>query len=79
MPAFHGATLFSLLLNNHPRISTLSDTLPFREHLDYFCSCKRRINECEFWITLADELSAGRFVSDDYLLPMLPRLTGGAD
>ena len=47
-PAYHGATLLSLLLNNHGRVFTLADTNPTREY-DQGCTCGKMVSTCDFW------------------------------
>ena len=73
-PSYHGATLFGLLANNHDMVTALGDTLPIREHMDYFCSCHERIEACEFWQTLGRELCAERFPKERKLVPTVPRV-----
>lgn len=74
-PAFHGATLLGFLLNRHSKVTCLGDTLPERHHLDYFCSCSKRIAECEFWRAIDAGLLTERFSREHNLLPMVPRLS----
>ena len=74
-PAFHGATLLSLLLNNHSQVSSLGDTLPARTY-DQLCSCGLQVSECPFWIELSARIDAQRFADGDFLLPLAPRLSG---
>jgi hypothetical protein len=75
-PAFHGATLFALLLNNHSEISALGDTLPRRSY-DQLCSCGQRVSRCAFWAEVDRRVEADRFSSCPYLLPVIPRLVKG--
>ncbi len=74
-PAFHGATLLGFLLNRHSKVTCLGDTLPERHHLDYFCSCSKRISDCEFWQAITEALPTERFAGEHNLLPMVPRLS----
>lgn len=74
-PAFHGATLLGFLLNRHSKVTCLGDTLPERAHMDYFCSCSKRISECEFWQAIDAGLPTERFSREHNLLPMVPRLS----
>lgn len=55
-PAFHGATLLSLLLNNHSRVLSLGDTNPTREY-DQICSCGKAMTACDFWIHIAQAVN----------------------
>ena len=73
-PSYHGATLVSLLCNNHSQMVGLGDTLPHRSHLDFYCSCGKTIEKCEFWTLLAENTRANRFVQQRHLLPIAPRL-----
>lgn len=45
-PSFHGATLLSILLNAHPDIVALGDTVPKWEQI---CACQEKVLECDFW------------------------------
>ncbi len=73
-PPFHGATLFGLLANNHEKITSLGDTLPERDHMDFYCSCRTSIDKCDFWKSLGRELKASRFQHEQKLLPVVPRM-----
>jgi Sulfotransferase family len=73
-PSYHGATLLSLILNNHSELAALGDTLPERQHMDYFCSCGERIENCDFWTELAQVTGAEAFAQEATLLPLRPRL-----
>ncbi len=68
-PSYHGATLLALLLNNHPRISSLGDAIPLRAY-DQKCACRKFVSQCEFWQHIEKELDTGRFADLDYLLPV---------
>jgi hypothetical protein len=70
-PSFHGATLLSLLLNNHPDIVALGDTNPRK---DASCACGRTVCDCPFWTTIARECRADRFAHCRTLLPTLPQV-----
>lgn len=70
-PAFHGATILSLLLNNSSEISALGDTNPSRE-IEQRCSCGEPVLACEFWGTIAARAGADRFAELSLLLPTLP-------
>jgi hypothetical protein len=73
-PAYHGATLLGLILNNHSQLAALGDTLPERAHMDYFCSCGARIQDCDFWSRLAQATRANAHAMEPTLLPVRPRL-----
>lgn len=73
-PSFHGATLLGLLLNAHSKVTSLGDTLPKRQHLDYFCSCEQRIQECAFWQTIMERVRTDRFPEEQFMLPIRARL-----
>ena len=73
-PSYHGATLLSLILNNHSELAALGDTLPERRHMDYFCSCGERIENCDFWSELARRTGAEAYALESTLLPLRPRL-----
>lgn len=72
-PAYHGATLFALLLNNHSRISSLGDAIP-RKSYDQRCSCGRLVSECGFWQNIEKMVVNRAAEKQEYLLPMEPTL-----
>jgi hypothetical protein len=76
-PSYHGATLLSLLLNNHPQVLALGDTIPTRS-FDQLCLCKKTISECDFWREALEAARAERFAGESRFLPPLPRLAAGA-
>lgn len=78
-PPFHGATLLALLLNNHPRVTALGDTLPLRAHMDYWCSCGQQIQSCAFWQALMTRLDMTRFRNEERLIPEVPRYLNDPD
>lgn len=73
-PSFHGATLLGLLLNAHSKVTSLGDTLPKRQNLDYFCSCEQRIQECAFWQTIMEQVRMDRFPEEMFMLPIRARI-----
>lgn len=69
-PSFHGATLLSILLNNHPDIVALGDTVP---HAGQICSCGDKVEDCTFWSEVFKGL--GDFKQDTgWAIPVLPEL-----
>jgi len=72
-PSYHGATALAFLLNNHPDLSCLGDTLPWAER-NQSCSCGLRVDECAFWQDLARKTDAERFADEAQMLPLLPRI-----
>ncbi len=70
-PSFHGATLLSLLLNNHDEISCLGDTIPSRAR-DTRCSCGALVHECDFWRRIEQRTGAARYWNCGALLPSIP-------
>ena len=70
-PAHHGATLLSLLLNNHSLVSALGDTVPTRSY-DQVCACGARVSGCAFWQTVVDELNVPAQAPYEMLLPAVP-------
>lgn len=70
-PAYHGATLLSLLLNNHSKITALADTLPMWEP-ESRCSCGVGFRSCTFWQTVADRLCTQRYAHLPTILPAAP-------
>jgi hypothetical protein len=77
-PAFHGATLLSLLVNNHSELICLGDTNPTRSY-DQVCACGHRVSECSFWQAVFHGARVERFASDDCWLPTLPHFTGSRE
>jgi hypothetical protein len=72
-PSYHGATLLALLLNNHTKISSLGDAIP-RKTYDQRCACGKLVSQCAFWQQIEKALDTQRFVAQDALLPMYPRV-----
>lgn len=72
-PSYHGATLLSLLLNNHPEILALGDTIPTRKY-DQVCACQQAVSACDFWQSAFRAARAERFESEPGFLPAIPRL-----
>ncbi|MCA9247643.1 MAG: hypothetical protein KDA42_11020 [Planctomycetales bacterium] len=70
-PSFHGATLLSLLLNNHSEITSLGDAIPSRKY-DQTCACQAKVSECPFWTELGKRLDVERFSECGNFLPGLP-------
>ena len=73
-PSYHGATLLSLLLNNHSKVLCLGDTNPTRS-FDQICSCGAKVSACEFWTSVRG--LTGPYSGDDLpnLLPRYPYLS----
>ena len=83
-----GGTLLSQMLNRHPCIFSVGEVYNYQyffltvDQFDRLCSCGERLNECDFWSAVNDELgvktdddlldlklSAGeRFINNNYLL-----------
>ncbi|MGK7887253.1 MAG: sulfotransferase [Crocosphaera sp.] len=72
-PSFHGATLLSVILNNHSQITSLGDTFPNR-NFDQICTCRKKVSECDFWQELYHETSLRKFSQEDNWFPSLPQL-----
>lgn len=74
-PSYHGATLFSILLDRHSDVTCLGDTLPTRS-FDQRCSCGEKVSACAFWREMHARLCLDRFSRFTELLPLIP-LNGG--
>ncbi|MGK0298705.1 MAG: hypothetical protein ACI9XC_002328 [Gammaproteobacteria bacterium] len=72
-PSFHGATLLSLLLNNHSGISCIGDTFPSQK-IDQLCSCGEKISRCAQWREVKQRMDIHNFSHYPYLLPDYPEL-----
>ncbi|MGD8690131.1 MAG: sulfotransferase [Gammaproteobacteria bacterium] len=76
-PSYHGATLLAKLLNAHPEITALGDTLPSNE-FDQVCGCGETVSRCRFWRDIEKETGAKQFkATRRNLLAMYPGETGG--
>lgn len=75
-PSYHGATLLSMLLNNHPEVLALGDTVPTRSY-DAGCACGKHVSECAFWQKGLAAARVERFAAEASFLPSLPRLVAG--
>ena len=74
-PSYHGATVISILLNNHPDVTCLGDTLPPRNY-DATCSCSKNVSKCDFWQLVSKELNSDQYHQCQRLLPFWPVLYG---
>ncbi|MEX0382540.1 hypothetical protein V6X02_04295 [Spiribacter sp. 1M153] len=72
---FHGTTLLSKLLNDHPEVVSLGDTYP-SNRIDQVCGCGRCVSECPFWAAVSDAVDAERYRDHPHLLPDYPRTIG---
>lgn len=73
-PSFHGATLVSLLLNNHSRVASLADTLPTLV-FDQVCGCREKVSRCAFWAEVRRRIPERGYST---FLPVAPKWFGGA-
>lgn len=71
-PGFQGATLISLILNNHSQLFALGDTNPTRRY-DQRCACGERVSLCNFWQGLRRHADTDRFKSYENMLPIYPK------
>lgn len=74
-PNFHGTTLLSKLLNDHPEIISLGDTYP-SNRLDQICGCGEYVSQCPFWNSVAERVGSERYRMHPHLLPDYPAITG---
>jgi hypothetical protein len=72
---FHGTTLLSKLLNDHPEVISLGDTYP-SNRLDQLCGCGEYVSQCPFWRQVAERVGAKRYRQYPHLLPDYPRIIG---
>lgn len=71
-PSYHGATLLSILLNTHPQVAALGDTVPKWDHV---CACGVNVDNCEFWAPIISELKPYHSTSPR-VLDRIPTFTG---
>lgn len=76
-PAFHGATLLALLLNNHSQVTALGDTVP-KWNPESVCSCGVGFCSCSFWQTVSARLDTSRYAHLPLILPDAPWPLEGA-
>jgi hypothetical protein len=65
--SYSGSTLLSFLLGTHPRIATIGEMTGIIRSEDpdqYRCSCGKVIRECDFWQSVATEMSYRGFKFD---------------
>ena len=75
-PSYHASTLLALLLNNHPDLSSLGDTLPHRRlYPNQRCGCEARVRDCSFWQEVHQRLDADRFAHSDFMIPAYPEVS----
>ena len=74
-PSYHSSTLLAQLLNNHPEISCLGDTLPHRRvHQNQACGCGQKVKDCPFWQEVNRRLDTDRFAHCDHMIPAYPQV-----
>ena len=74
-PNFHGTTLISKLLNDHPEVVSLGDTYP-SNRFDQVCGCGAYVSECPFSQQVSERVGAERYRDQPHLLPDYPRIAG---
>lgn len=74
-PNFHGATLLSKLLSDHPEVMSLGDTYP-SNRMDQVCGCGERVSQCAFWQQVRMAIGADRYQSHPHWLPDYPAIYG---
>jgi hypothetical protein len=63
-PPFSGSTLFSFLVNTHPKIATVGEMTGLTTLQDpeaYRCSCSQKLKECDFWNRVAKQMLSQGF------------------
>lgn len=74
-PSYHSSTLLAQLLNNHPDISCLGDTLPHRRvYPNQTCGCGEKVADCPFWQEVNRRLDSDRFAHCDHMIPAYPQV-----
>jgi hypothetical protein len=72
--AYSGATLLSLLMNQHPDISSDGEAFPFMRGMDIQCSCGRRQIDCPYYRSVAgDMIRPDTNAYDESLFWYMPR------
>ncbi len=73
-PNYHGSTIISLLLNNHSKIITLGDMIPFKRYFTESrkCTCGKPSMNCEYWKYITKKM--GYNFHDEFFLEVLPKL-----
>ncbi len=74
-PSYHGATLLAMLLNRHPDVVHLGDTVPSRR-IEQACSCGETVDHCPFWQGLLSEVDLDGFRTKERWMPLFPEFTG---
>jgi Sulfotransferase family len=57
--SYSGSTLLAMLLNGHPDVAAVGETSTSRRESrmdEFLCSCGRLMEECPFWIDVADRM-----------------------
>ena len=71
---YSGATLFSILMNQHPAISSDGEMFPFERGNKILCSCGRLQKDCAYYRTVASSmLTENKRNYDDNLFYYVPR------
>lgn len=74
-PNFHGATLLSKLINDHPDVMSLGDTYP-SNRFDQICGCGNHVSRCSFWTRVGERVGAERYRNFPQMLPAYPTILG---
>jgi hypothetical protein len=53
---YSGATLLSLLLDNHPALTCNGETFPFSSDAKYICSCGKPLVDCMYYRTVCEHM-----------------------
>ncbi len=67
-------TLLSIILNAHPEVAALGDTIPKWEQV---CACKKKVVACDFWIPII-EATKSYHSSGGWLLDSMPNIVPSA-
>lgn len=69
-PSYHGATLFSLLVNENSMICSLGDTIPSILHGDAVCACGKNVHQdCLFWKDIRNHMDDSKYIKYPSLFP----------
>lgn len=69
-PSYHGATLFSLIMNENSMICSLGDTIPSKLYGDAVCACGKKVHlDCPFWKDIRNQMIDSKFSEYPSLFP----------
>jgi hypothetical protein len=75
-PSYHGATLFSLIMNENSMICSLGDTIPSKLYSNAVCACGKEVHQnCSFWSDIRNHMKDSKYTKYPSLFPEILHFT----